>query len=46
MTKYKLVYFNFRGRAELIRYIFAQAGVEYEDQRITYEEWDSLKNGN
>ena len=39
MSKYKLFYFPFPGRGELIRFIFAQAGVEYEDYRIPYEKW-------
>ena len=37
MTQYKLTYFNGRGRAEVIRLIFAQAGVKYEDHRIARE---------
>ena len=44
MTTYKLTYFNTQGRAELIRFIFAQAGVQYEDKRITKEEWVELKS--
>ncbi len=40
---YKLIYFNFEGRAEAIRFIFAQAGVAYEDKRLTSEEWAQLK---
>ena len=43
MSTYKLTYFNFRGRAEIIRYILAQAEVEYEDLRISFEEWPALK---
>ena len=39
--KYKLIYFNMKGRAELI--IFAQAGVKYEDERIISEQWPELK---
>ena len=39
MSSYKLIYFNFKGRAELTRLIFAQAGVEYTDERLTFEEW-------
>ena len=39
MPCYKLSYFDIRGRAEIIRLIFAQAGVEYEDNRIGQNEW-------
>jgi len=40
---YKLTYFNGRGRAELSRLIFAQAGVPYEDVRIEGAQWPQLK---
>ena len=43
MPSYKLTYFNARGRAEGARLVFAQAGVEYEDKRVTMEEWAQLK---
>ena len=43
MPTYKLYYFNGRGTAETIRLIFAQAGVEYEDNRFTSEEWAEFK---
>ena len=43
MATYKLTYFNVKGRAEISRFIFAQAGVTYEDKRITHEEWPALK---
>jgi len=43
MPAYKLVYFDGRGRAECARWIFAQAGVAYEDKRINKEEWAELK---
>ena len=43
MPSYKLTYFNSRGRAEAARIIFAQAGVEYEDKRLSGEEWAQLK---
>ncbi len=31
------------GNTEISRMILAQAGVEYEDKRITKEEWPALK---
>ncbi|XP_070544989.1 S-crystallin SL11-like [Ptychodera flava] len=41
--KYKLTYFNFNARAEVIRLIFAAAGVQYEDERLAVspfeQEW-------
>ena len=44
---YKLSYFNFRGKGEIIRLLFAQAGVSYEDVRINYgsNDWFSIKPG-
>nr|XP_054773642.1 S-crystallin SL11-like [Lytechinus pictus] len=42
-TKYKLIYFNFRARAECARLLFAQAGVEYEDCRLTQDEFKAIK---
>ncbi len=43
MPAYKVIYGNAKGRAETIRFIFAQAGVPYEDKRLTGEEWAQLK---
>ena len=43
MPTYKLIYFNARGGAELARFIFAQAGVKYEDVRVERENWPALK---
>lgn len=34
---YKLLYFDARGIAEPIRYIFAFAGVDYQDERISFD---------
>ena len=45
MPSYKLYYFPGRGRAELSRFVFAQAGVQYEDERVQGEEWGKLKPG-
>ena len=43
MPAYKLTYFNVRARGEPIRFIFAQAGVPLEDNRVTFEQWPALK---
>lgn len=39
----KLVYFNLKGRAEIIRLCFASGKVPFEDKRITQEEFAALK---
>ena len=41
--QYALIYFDGPGRAEIARLLFAQAGVLYDDQRITYEDWPKWK---
>ena len=43
MSTYKLTYFPVHARAELARFVFAQAGVKYEDVRIPKEKWAELK---
>ena len=43
MPVYKLYHTNHRGRAELIRWIFLQTGVKFEDVRFTKEEWTAFK---
>jgi glutathione S-transferase len=43
MLEYKLVYFNARGRAEAIRYIFAYANQKYTDFRISQHDWPDYK---
>ena len=43
MGKLTLYYFNLRGRAELSRLILAQGGADYEDTRIEFKDWPSLK---
>lgn len=44
MSSYKLIYFNQCGVTEVIRFIFAQAGVKYEDVRVNDEEWAKMKS--
>jgi len=41
--KYVLIYFDVRGRAEATRLLFKVAGVEFEDRRMTFEEWGKQK---
>lgn len=43
MPSYKLYYFNHMGRGELIRWIFIQAGIPYEDVRLSDQEWAEFK---
>lgn len=39
----KLVYFDGRGRAELLRLILHQGGVKFEDVRIAFADWPAIK---
>lgn len=41
--KFKLSYFNVKALAEPIRLLFAYGGVDYEDIRVSQEEWAELK---
>ena len=43
MPTYKVYYTDARGKAELIRWIFVQADVQFEDVRFTNEEWAAFK---
>ncbi|KAE8747441.1 Glutathione-S-transferase S-4-like [Frankliniella occidentalis] len=43
MPSYKLTYFPIRGRAEHLRVMFAYAKVQYEDNRISQDEWKTIK---
>ena len=43
MTTHKLTYFNIQGAAEKVRLAFVLAGVEFEDVRVTGEEWAVMK---
>jgi len=42
--KYKLSYFDLRGRGEVPRMIFNYLGVEFEDKRIPFPEWPAAKS--
>jgi glutathione S-transferase len=43
-SKIKLTYFDFTGRAEAIRIILTWAGKEFEDFRVSKEEWPKYKS--
>ncbi|CAD5120281.1 DgyrCDS8857 [Dimorphilus gyrociliatus] len=43
MSSYKLYYFDFPGRAEVIRWQFLLAKVPFEEERIPKEKWADLK---
>nr|AYN44508.1 glutathione S-transferase S14 [Brachionus rotundiformis] len=40
---YKLSYFDFNGRGELLRLIFAVSNTDYIDERIKFEDWKEKK---
>lgn len=42
MLNYRLFSFNWKGRAELIRLLFAVAEVPFEDIRLDRRAWDQL----
>ncbi|CAK8674275.1 hematopoietic prostaglandin D synthase-like [Clavelina lepadiformis] len=43
MPKYRLHYFDLRARGELLRLVFAEAGQDFDDKRISFPEWPKLK---
>ena len=43
MPSYKLYYFHFRGRAEIIRLAFALGNIPYEDVRLDWDQWAKEK---
>lgn len=42
---YKLIYFDYFARGDTIRWMFALAGVKYEHEVLTYEEFNARKQG-
>ena len=45
MATVKLTYLNYKGRAEVLRYILAHASVDYEDNRIEPQNWAEAMPG-
>ena len=44
MANYKLTYFDFGGRAEPIRIAFHAAGIEFEDNRLSFPEFGEVRS--
>lgn len=44
MNKLKLTYFDFAGRAEVARLALTIGGIEFEDHRLSLEEWPNFKD--
>jgi len=43
MSTYKLHYFDFRARAEAIRFLLSYGGVNYDDIRFEEDVWPKIK---
>nr|UOU03303.1 glutathione S-transferase sigma 14 [Brachionus rubens] len=43
-NNYVLNYFDLSGRGELIRLVFAAGNIDYEDNRVKFEEWPQIKD--
>lgn len=46
MPTYKLTYFDVKGIGEPLRLLLSYGGVSFEDVRITFEQWPSVKPSN
>ena len=46
MSRYQLTYFDFDGgRAEPVRIAFHSAGIEFDDERISFEQFGAMRTG-
>lgn len=45
MAAVKLTYLKYKGRAELIRFILAEASIKFEDIRLEAKEWTEKMPG-
>lgn len=43
MAEYKFYYFPFYVRGEPIRMMLEHAGVQWEDVKVTFDQWPALK---
>ncbi|KAK0397247.1 hypothetical protein QR680_002046 [Steinernema hermaphroditum] len=44
VPKFRLIYFDLEGRAEVSRLMFLDANVNFEDHRISLDDWPQLKS--
>ncbi|KAE9532761.1 hypothetical protein AGLY_009842 [Aphis glycines] len=44
MTSYKLTYFNLTARAEQIRFLLSYLNIDFEEVRIEFEQWPTIKS--
>jgi hypothetical protein len=45
MATYKVSYFPSKGNAEILRLVLVIAEKEFEDERLTKDEWAKVKDG-
>lgn len=43
MPQYKVMYFNVKALAEPMRFLLSYGNIEFEDVRVTPEDWPTLK---
>ena len=43
MPVVKLVYFDIQAKGEIIRLLLAAGNIDYEDKRVSFEEWPAMK---
>lgn len=44
MPSYKVIYFNVKALAEPLRYLLSYGNIDFEDIRVSREEWPTLKS--
>lgn len=44
MPNYKVIYFNVKALAEPLRFLLSYGNIEFEDIRVSREEWPTLKS--
>ena len=44
MPNYKVIYFNVKALAEPLRFLLSYGNIDFEDIRVSREEWPTLKS--